>query len=302
MQTNANEQPGSAGADDKATSERVLSALKGSEIELRTIVDALPAHAWCSREDGYNIYCNQEWLDYTGFTQETARGWNWRDKVHPDDMNLFDEQWARVAAIGAPLEGEVRLLRHDGEYRWFLIRAVPVRDETGNIIKWFGTDTDIDSRKQSETRLAGENKILEMIALGNPLTLILEEVCNLVENICTDSMASVLLIDSVNCLRAGARGSRFPMAFLSSCYGIKIGPSVGSCGTAAFLKKRVIVEDIETNPLWQDYRELAKQHDLRAGWSSPIFCSGGGVVGVFGIYWNKPRTPSSSHLHLIAQI
>jgi len=130
----------------------------------------------------------------------------------------------------------------------------------------------------------------------------LEEVCNLVENICTDSMASVLLIDSVNCLRAGARGSRFPMAFLSSCYGIKIGPSVGSCGTAAFLKKRVIVEDIETNPLWQDYRELAKQHDLRAGWSSPIFCSGGGVVGVFGIYWNKPRTPSSSHLRLIDQI
>src|SRR5271168_2551714 len=303
MRTNVDQKPGAAGEEpDSVILEKALNEVKSSEIELRTVVDALPAHAWCSREDGYNIFCNQQWLDYTGFSQETARGWNWREKVHPDDMGLFEQKWAEVAAIGAPLEGEARLLSHDGEYRWFLIRAVPVRDEKGNVVKWFGTDTDIDSLKKSTTLLAGENKILQMVAVGKPLALILEEVCNLVESICTDSMASVLLIDSADCLRSVGKGFRFPKDFFAHIDGIKIGPRVGSCGTAAFQKRQIIVTDIQTDPLWDGYRELANQYGVRAGWSSPILSSSGAVLGVFGVYWSNPRSPSPDHLRLIDQI
>src|SRR5277367_2407135 len=161
---------------------------------------------------------------------------------------------------------------------------------------------DNGGRKMTEALLAGENKILEMVAVGKPLTLVLEEVCHLVESLCLESKACVLLLDSTDCLRAGGKGSRFPKDFLTHVEGIKIGPKVGSCGTAAYLKKLVIVEDIATNPLWQKYAEFAIQHGLYAGWSSPILSSNGSVLGVFAIYWGERRSPSQQHLRLIDQI
>src|SRR5271156_118291 len=161
---------------------------------------------------------------------------------------------------------------------------------------------DNGGQEMTEALLGGENKILEMVAVGKPLTLILEEVCQLVESLCLESKACVLLLDSSHCLRAGGNGSRFPKDFLTFIDGIKIGPKVGSCGSAAYLKKLVIVEDIATDPLWQNYAELAIQHGLYAGWSSPILCSNGSVAGVFAIYWGEPRSPSPQHLRLIDQI
>lgn len=281
--------------------EKALKEIKRSEIELRAIVDAVPAHAWCSRADGYNIFCNQQWLDFSGFTQETARGWSYRDTFHPDDIEPYTKKWAEVSATEGSIEAEARMRRFDGEYRWFLIRAIPVRDENGSITKWFGTNTDIDDLKKAEALLAGENKILEMVAAGKPLPVILEELCSLFDSISPDSMASVLLIDSANCLRRGA-APRFPKDFIALVDGIKIGPAVGSCGTAAYRREQVVVADIETDPLWDGYRELARQHGLRAGWSSPIFSSEHDVLGVFGIYWDKPRSPSPVDLRLIDQI
>src|SRR6266852_5127472 len=171
---------------------------------------------------------------------------------------------------------------------------------------WRGEDClrltiDADDRKKAETLLAGENRILEMVATGKPLADILGELCRLVDSISTDSMATVLLVDSANCLRIGA-APRIPNDFMSLIDGIKIGPKVGSCGTAAYRKEQVIVTDIETDPLWEDLRELARQYGLRAGWSSPIFSSDRSVLAVFGIYWDKPQSPSPAHLHLIEQI
>src|SRR5271163_564142 len=114
-------------------------------------------------------------------------------------------------------------------------------------------DGDNGGREMTEALLTGENKILEMVAVGKPLTLILEEVCHLVESLCLESKACVLLLDSTDCLRAGSTGSRFPKDFLTFVDGIKIGSTVGSCGSAAYLKKLVIVEDIATSPLWKNY-------------------------------------------------
>jgi PAS domain S-box-containing protein len=284
-----------------ANLEKALRDIRLSEIELRAIVDALPAHAWCSRADGYNIFCNQQWLDYSGFTQETARGWSYRDTIHPDDLGPYVKKWDEVSATGTIIEAEARFRRFDGEYRWFLIRAVPVRDEDGEIIKWFGTNTDIDDRKRAEALLAGENQILEMVATGRPLEETLEKLCRIVDDFSTDSMSSVLFVDSAGCLRRGA-APHFPKDFIALVDGIKIGPAVGSCGTAAWRKEQVIVSDIETDPLWNDYRELARQYGFRAGWSTPILASDSSVLGVFGIYSDKPRSPSPLHLHIIAQM
>ena len=164
------------------------------------------------------------------------------------------------------------------------------------------TSTEIDDRKRAEALLAAENQILEMVATGRPLAVILDGICRLVDKLCDQSMASILMIDqNGRCLRRGA-GPSFPEAFLAAVDGVEIGPCVGSCGTAAYRKEQVIVSDIATDPLWANYRELALANGLRSGWSTPILSSDGSVLGVFGVYGREPRSPTPQHLQTIKQI
>src|SRR3989454_10174816 len=160
----------------------------------------------------------------------------------------------------------------------------------------------IEDRQRAEALLAGENQILEMVATGRPLAVILDGLCRLVDKLCDKSLASILLMDpNGRCLRRGA-GPSFPEAFLAAVDGVEIGPCVGSCGTAAYRKEQVIVSDIATDPLWADYRELALANGLRSGWSTPILASDGSLLGVFGIYGREPRTPTPQHQHTIKQM
>src|SRR5882762_771570 len=284
---------------DKLTAQ---DALQRGEDYLRLTIDTIPVLAWCTGPDGSTEFLNQRWLDYTGLTIEEARVWGWKVAIHPDDLPELLDVWQGFLASGESGELEARLRRADGVYRWFLFRVEPLRNPQGTIVKWYGTNTDIDDRKRTEALLAAENQILEMVATGRPLAEILDGLCRLVETLCDKSLASILLIDpSGRCLRRGA-GPSFPEAFMAAVDGIEIGPCVGSCGTAAFRKEQVIVSDIETDPLWADYRELALAYGLRAGWSTPILSSHGSVVGVFGIYGREPGSPAPQHQRIIKQI
>src|ERR1700676_2635555 len=277
-------------------------ALPRREDYLRLTIDTIPVLAWCSRPDGSNEFLNQRWLDYTGLTIEEARGRGWKVAIHPDDLPQLLDVWQGLLASGKSGELEARLRRADGVYRWFPFRVQPLRDAQGAIVKWYGTNTDIDDRKRAEALLAGENQILEMVATGRPLGVILDGLCRIVDNLSSDSLHSILLFDpNGNCLRRGA-GPRFPEAFLAAVDGIEIGRCVGSCGTAAYRKEQVIVSDIETSPLWANYLELARAYGLRAGWSTPILSSDGSVLGTFAIYWREPRSPSPHHQQIIKQI
>src|SRR6266853_725397 len=277
-------------------------ALRRGEDYLRLTIDTIPVLAWCNRPDGWNEFLNQRWLDYTGLTIEEARGWGWKVAIHPDDLPRLLDVSQGLLASGKSGELEARLRRADGVYRWFLFRVEPLRDARGTIVKWYGTNTDIDDRKRAEALLAAENQILEMVATGRPLAVILDGLCRLVDKLCDKSLASILLIDpSGRCLRRGA-GPSFPEAFMAAVDGVEIGPCVGSCGTAAYRTEQVIVSDIATDPLWANYRELALAYGLRSGWSTPILSSDGSVLGVFGIYGREPRSPTPQHLHTIKQI
>src|SRR3989449_7836664 len=159
----------------------------------------------------------------------------------------------------------------------------------------------LDDRKRAEALLAAENQILEMVATGRPLAVILDGLCRLVDTLCDKSLASILLLEqNGSCLRRGA-GPSFPEAFLAAVDGIEIGPCVGSCGTAAFRKEQVIVSDINTDPLWADYRELALAYGLQAGWSTPILSAQENVLGTFAIYSRKPRSPTPQECKLLEQ-
>ena len=145
-----------------------LDEVARSEHQLRTIIDAIPTMAWRGRPDGTIEFLNQRWCDYIGLSSEEAGGWKWKVAVHPEDLNRLLEYWLSILASGKPGEIEARLRRFDGEYRWFLFRGEPLRDEYGNILKWYGTNIDIEDRKRAEERLRQERRELRHIVEAIP--------------------------------------------------------------------------------------------------------------------------------------
>jgi PAS domain S-box-containing protein len=130
-----------------------LSRVKESEAELRTIIEGIPTLAWSTRADGYAEFFSQRWLNYTGLSQDNVQGTGWAVAIHPDDKGMVVDQWTKIIASAEPGELEARLRRFDGEYRWFLFRAAPFTDQRGHVLKWFGTNTDIEDLKRSEAEL-----------------------------------------------------------------------------------------------------------------------------------------------------
>jgi PAS domain S-box-containing protein len=274
--------------------------LRRSERELRDVIDTVPAHIWSALPDGSVDFVNQRWQQLTGLAPEDALGWNWEAALHPEDRARFVGDWRAAIGSGQPLETEVRARRVDGEYRCMLIRVVPLLDESGKILKWYGTGVDIDDRKRAESLLAGQKRLLEMLGKGDSLPAILDSLCHLVEEQASGVLASILLLDGSR-LRHGAAPS-LPQAYRDAIDGAFIGPSAGSCGTAAFRGEQVIVEDIATDPLWANYRDLALPHSLRACWSTPVFSSQHKVIATFAMYYREPRTPSGRDQEIIEQI
>jgi len=140
--------------------------------EGRAILDALPAIAWCKLPDGSNEFVNQRWQDYTGIPEDEARGQGWQAAVHPDDLPKLIETWAEIVASGKSGGFEGRLRRHDGVFRWFLARFEPVRDAAGEIVRWYGTSTDIDALKQAEAKLREDERALRRITDAIPQNIV----------------------------------------------------------------------------------------------------------------------------------
>ncbi|MGO9380085.1 MAG: PAS domain S-box protein [Dissulfurispiraceae bacterium] len=132
-------------------------ALRESETEFRLLAESMPQIVWATRPDGWNIYFNQQWVDYTGLTLEESYGHGWNIPFHPDDKQRAWEAWQEATKNGSPYDIECRLRRADGVYKWWLIRGAPVLDASGTIIKWFGTCTDIDDIKLAEQKLLSQN-------------------------------------------------------------------------------------------------------------------------------------------------
>src|SRR6202166_2175326 len=150
-----------------------------SEHRLRLVIDTLPAMVWSKSPDGSADFLNQRFREYTGLSVEEGLGWGWmRNAFHPEDR--AEEEWRAAFAAGEPFEKEARLRRADGTYRWFLLRAVPLRDEQGGVVKWYGTTTDIDDRKRAEDELrqAQEDlaRVTRVVAMGELAAAIAHEV------------------------------------------------------------------------------------------------------------------------------
>jgi PAS domain S-box-containing protein len=137
-------------ARERAERRVAAEVARRSEKELLDVIEAIPTMAFTTLADGGSVWVNRRWVEYTGLSVDSTSGGGWRSSVHPDDFDGHINKWQVSMASGEPFENEARHRSANGEYRWFLVRALPLRDESGRIRKWYGTLTDIEDRKRAE--------------------------------------------------------------------------------------------------------------------------------------------------------
>src|SRR5438093_6000339 len=138
---------------DVTERKRAEEAVLRSEKELRNVIETIPISVWTALPDGTVDFVSRHWREHSGLSGEGPYGAGWQTAVHPDDVDRHLDKWRASLATGAPFENEARRRAANGEYRWFLARAVPLRDEQGNILKWYGITMEIDDRKNAEEKL-----------------------------------------------------------------------------------------------------------------------------------------------------
>ncbi len=155
--------------------QQALQESRESEARFRKIIDTIPTLAWCNLSDGSNEFVNQRWCDYTGLSPEEVQRVGCKVAIHPEDLPKWLDEWRTLVASGEGGEIEARLRRHDGAYRWFLIRVEPLQDESGEIVRWYGTNTDIDDLKQTEAKLREDERELRRITDAIPQTIVVQD-------------------------------------------------------------------------------------------------------------------------------
>ncbi len=246
-------------------------------------------------QDGKRIYQNPAREHLLGYSlQETAER-SFLEEVVPEDRKRVEEYATqRLRGKSAPEQYTVRLLARDG-------RHVPV-EVRPTVITYNGhsailvVERDISERLRVEELLRSRNQALEQLAFGLPLTTVLQSIAESTEQILPDMRCTILLLDKeTHQLRLGASPS-LPDFYNQALDGLVIGDGVGSCGTAAFTKQRVIVDDIMTHPYWITRRELASRAGLRACWSEAILSTTNEVLGTLALYDREPRCPDTISL------
>jgi PAS domain S-box-containing protein len=149
--------------------------LEEEEKKLRELIETIPTHAWTALPDGSEDFVNRYWQEYSGLSVEESAGLGWQAAVHPADLKGHLEKWRTSLATGEPFENEVRYrCAADGQYRWFLARAVPLRDALGKILKWYGISIDIEDRKRAEEEIRCEMNFENIVGSSSPLKHVLE--------------------------------------------------------------------------------------------------------------------------------
>jgi PAS domain S-box-containing protein len=222
------------------------------------------------------------------------------ERTHPEDRLAVQQLIDRVSRERKDFDLEHRLLMPNGSIKFVHFVGRPSTDERSTF-KFVGAVTDITGRKRAEALLAGEKRLLEMIATGIPLKEILHVLCLIIEEQRPDTLASALLLNPDGVHLDVIAGPSLPNEWTHQMEKLPIGPCAGSCGTAAYRASPVIASDIATDSLWDlpEHRAAALNHGLRASWSNPVLSSQGKVLGTFCMYSREAQTPQSEDIELI---
>ncbi|BFM10527.1 hypothetical protein R50072_06800 [Simiduia litorea] len=412
--------------EDISNRRSIEKRIAESEAMFRELANSMPQHVWTMDAKGNLTYVNKRCVEYFGEDQESLLAGAWSRHIHPDDKSFVFATGQHCLTTGDRFQAEFRIRAHDGRYVWHMSRAEASKDKAGNVMSWYGTNTDIsDSRKAqsdlessvkntqailnsvidgiitineqgkiltfnhsaseifgysdeevvgknvnmlmaepyhsrhdqylanylssgqpkiigksneleglhrdgsifkmelrvaensqedkryfigmvrditerhyNEKLLAAQDHILGLIARNADLAVCLEALILDIEALSPEMHGSILLLDSGGNRLLHAAAPSLPTEYNAAVNGESIGPKAGSCGTAAYLRKQIVVEDIATDPLWDDYKELALKHNLRACWSTPIF-SQNKLLGTFALYFSTRRRPNDKHRRVI---
>jgi PAS domain S-box-containing protein len=274
---------------------------RAREDHFSSVADNIAALAALVTPSGQFEVVNRQTLVFFGATLDELKHRAIADAVHPDDLPRVIATWRESVETGCLYDVEERLCRADGVYRWFHTQGVPLRDTEGHIVLWYLVQMDVDDRKQSEILLAGERRLLEMVADCRSMSEILETICRLVESTASGCYCSVVLIDpSGTRVERGAAPS-LPASYMNFCIGQPVNIDAGPCAMAAYLNKQVIAADLTTETRWAEWCRSALAHGLHSCWSTPISSTADKVLGSFALYYSEPRTPTPLHQSLIEQ-
>ncbi len=219
------------------------------------------------------------------------------NQVHPQDRAEMKALLTQALADQKPFSNEFRILWPTGEIRTLFNQSEVLIDGQGRAVNMIGACLDITTRKLEEQLEQDRSLILELVAQNEPLPEILAHIVSMIEGQIPGANSAIMLLDDGR-LRTGA-APHLPESYSESVEGLPVGPAAGSCGTACHIGETVITEDIATDPLWDDYRQLALPHGLRACWSIPIPSNETGVFGSFAIYHGQPCRPSARDLEFM---
>jgi PAS domain S-box-containing protein len=222
-------------------------------------------------------------------------------KLVPEDRERVQAAVGQALQDGKRFTYPERIVRPDGTIRHLDTLGEVKRDPTGKICGLIGTCRDVTVEAQARRLRDAEQRTLEMIASGASLEAVLTQLVLTIEEQAPPTIASILLVDETGTRVLTGAAPHLPREYNEAVHGAPVGSAAGSCGTAAYLGKPVLVADIDTDPLWVDYRDLARRFGLRACWSTPIVGNGSRVLGTFALYYREPRSPTSDELDLIAR-
>jgi len=282
--------------------EHDLSSNTKRRIQLEDILDSSPVGIGWSDVDGKIEYLNHQFTQLFGYTlRELPDIQTWHEKAYPNPYyrQTVITPWAKAVNAAhdsgaTPPDIEVNVRCKDGTERHVVIHVSWVGDK--RLVNF----SDMTAHWKSELRNRTHDEMLEMAAKGKPLVDIMHAIVHAVESEAPNTLCSILLLDDGGKHLLNGASPSLPSFYNKAIDGIEIGMGVGSCGTAAYLGERVIVDDVMTHEYWQPYSELAQRAGLGACWSEPILSTDGEVLGTFAIYHAKPAKPTQDDFELIS--
>jgi PAS domain S-box-containing protein len=225
-------------------------------------------------------------------------------RVHPDDRERLQRHVADAVARGGPFSHTERIVRPDGSVRRLDSVGEVMVDAQGRAVSLIGTCRDVtdDPREFAHRVQTRERRTLEMLATGAPLQDILAELALFVEEMAPEAVTAIMLMDETGTRIQHGAAPSLPDTYQHAIHDNLIGPQAGSCGTAAFRREPVFVTDIETDWLWEPYRDLARAHGLRACSSFPIMATDGNVLGTVAVYYRQPRAAAPEVVELVSRM
>ncbi len=291
-------------AGDRARRQGAEDALRRSEIELRDIIEAIPAIAFTGQPDGSNVWVNRQWVEFTGLSGKETLGSGWQSAVHPNDLTEHAAKWHRAMASGEPFENEARYRSARGEYRWFLARAVPLRDEQGGILKWYGILTDITERKRAEERLRVQHTVGLLLAEAATIEEVTPRILRAIGECLGWDVGALWRVDrGIEALRrveswhrASIEVPEFERAGSEFTFvaGLGLPGRVWSSLKPAYIPDVVPDENLPR-------RAIAEREGLHAAFGFPILL-GGEVLGVIEFFSRELRQPDQELLDVLATI